>query len=400
MLKDRNIVLGVTGGIAAYKAAELVRELVRAEAKVHVVMTQSAQAFVTPLTFQTLSGNPVITELFSLVEESEIGHISLADKAEVLVIAPATANIIGKIAGGIADDMLTTIVMATKAPVLLAPAMNVHMWENASCQENIQKLRSRGFHFIDPESGELACGYEGKGRLAEVSAIVEEIRTILSPRDFAREIILITAGPTEESIDPVRFITNRSSGKMGFALARAAVRRGAEVILISGPTALPPPPKVKFISVRSTAQMREAVLTNLKNASILLMAAAVSDYRPRQAAAGKIKKSEAEMVLTLERNPDILAEAGKQKDHRILVGFAAETDNLLRNARSKLKEKNLDLIVANDVTLPGAGFEVDTNIVRFLDRSPKVEKLPLMTKEELADRILDRVARLKKSGGP
>jgi len=399
MLKDRNIVLGVTGGIAAYKAAELVRELVRAGAKVHVVMTQSAQAFVTPLTFQTLSGNPVITELFSLIEESEIGHIALADKAEVLVIAPATANMIGKIAGGIADDMLTTIVMATKAPVLLAPAMNVHMWENPSCQENIQKLRSRGFHFIDPEPGELACGYEGKGRLAEVSAIVEEIRAILSPQDFARETVLITAGPTEESIDPVRFITNRSSGKMGFAMAHAALRRGAEVILISGPTALPPPPKVKFIGVRSTAQMREAVLTNLKNASILLMAAAVSDYRPRQAAAGKIKKSQAEMVLALERNPDILAEAGRQKDHRILVGFAAETGNLLRNARSKLKEKNLDLIVANDVTLPGAGFEVDTNIVKFLDRSRKVEELPLMTKEELADRILDRVAQLKKSAG-
>jgi len=399
MLKDRNIVLGVTGGIAAYKAAELVRELVRAGAKVHVVMTQSAQAFVTPLTFQTLSGNPVITELFSLIEESEIGHIALADKAEVLVIAPATANMIGKIAGGIADDMLTTIVMATKAPVLLAPAMNVHMWENPSCQENIQKLRSRGFHFIDPEPGELACGYEGKGRLAEVSAIVEEIRAILSPQDFARETVLITAGPTEESIDPVRFITNRSSGKMGFAMAHAALRRGAEVILISGPTALPPPPKVKFIGVRSTAQMREAVLTNLKNASILLMAAAVSDYRPRQAAAGKIKKSQAEMVLALERNPDILAEAGRQKDHRILVGFAAETENLLRNARSKLKEKNLDLIVANDVTLPGAGFEVDTNIVKFLDRSRKVEELPLMTKEELADRILDRVAQLKKSAG-
>ena len=399
MLKERNIVLGVTGGIAAYKAAELVRELVRAGAKVHVVMTQSAQAFVTPLTFQTLSGNPVITELFSLIEESEIGHIALADKAEVLVIAPATANMIGKIAGGIADDMLTTIVMATKAPVLLAPAMNVHMWENSGCQENIQKLRSRGFHFIDPESGELACGYEGKGRLAEVSAIVEEIRAILSPQDFARETVLITAGPTEESIDPVRFITNRSSGKMGFAMAHAALRRGAEVILISGPTALPPPPKVKFVGVRSTAQMREAVLTNLKNASILLMAAAVSDYRPRQAAAGKIKKSQAEMVLALERNPDILAEAGRQKDHRILVGFAAETENLLRNARSKLKEKNLDLIVANDVTLPGAGFEVDTNIVKFLDRSRKVEELPLMTKEELADRILDRVAQLKKSVG-
>jgi len=399
MLKERNIVLGVTGGIAAYKAAELVRELVRAGTKVHVVMTQSAQAFITPLTFQTLSGNPVITELFSLIEESEIGHIALADKAEVLVIAPATANMIGKIAGGIADDMLTTIVMATKAPVLLAPAMNVHMWENPGCQENIQKLRSRGFHFIDPEPGELACGYEGKGRLAEVSAIVEEIRAILSPQDFARETVLITAGPTEEPIDPVRFITNRSSGKMGFAMAHAALRRGAEVILISGPTALPPPPKVKFIGVRSTAQMREAVLTNLKNASILLMAAAVSDYRPRQAAAGKIKKSQAEMVLALERNPDILAEAGRQKDHRILVGFAAETENLLRNARSKLKEKNLDLIVANDVTLPGAGFEVDTNIVKFLDRSRKVEELPLMTKEELADRILDRVTQLKKSAG-
>lgn len=400
MLKERNIVLGVTGGIAAYKAAELVRELVRAGARVQVVMTRSAQAFVAPLTFQTLSGNPVITELFSLVEESEIGHISLADKAEVLVIAPATANIIGKIAGGIADDMLTTIVMATKAQVLVAPAMNVHMWENASCQENIQKLRSRGFHFIDPESGELACGYEGKGRLAEVSAIVEEIRALLSPQDFVRETVLITAGPTEESIDPVRFITNRSSGKMGFALAYAALRRGAEVILISGPTAFPAPPRVKLISVRSTAQMREAVLTNLKNASILMMAAAVSDYRPRQPSARKIKKSEAEMVLTLERNPDILAEAGKQKGHRILVGFAAETENLLRNAGSKLKGKNLDLIVANDVTLPGAGFEVDTNIVKILDHSRKVEELPLMTKEELADRILDRVAHLKKSGGP
>jgi phosphopantothenoylcysteine decarboxylase/phosphopantothenate--cysteine ligase len=399
MLKGKKIVLGVTGGIAAYKAAELVRELVRAGAKVHVVMTQSAQAFVTPLTFQTLSGNPAITGLFNLIEESEIGHISLADRAEVLVIAPATANIIGKIAAGIADDMLTTIVMATKAPVLLAPAMNVHMWENAICQENIQKLRSRGYHFIDPESGELACGYEGTGRLAEVSAIVEEIRTILSPKDLAQETVLITAGPTEEPIDPVRFITNRSSGKMGFALARIARRRGAEVILISGPTALPAPPNIKFISVHSAAQMREAVLANLENASILLMAAAVSDYRPRQMSPGKIKKSEMDMMLMLERNPDILSEAGKRKDHRILVGFAAETENLLQNAQSKLIEKNLDLIVANDVTLPGAGFKVDTNIVKFLDRSGKVEELPLMTKEELAERILDRVPQLKKSAG-
>ena len=399
MLKGKKIVLGVTGGIAAYKAAELVRELVRVEAEVYVVMTKGAQAFVTPLTFQTLSGNKVTTELFSLVEESEIGHIALADRAEVLVIAPATANIIGKIASGIADDMLTTIVMATKAPVLLAPAMNVHMWENAICQENIEKLRSRGYHFVDPESGELACGYEGKGRLAEVSAIVDEICSILSPKDLTGETILITAGPTEEPIDPVRFITNRSSGKMGFALARAARRRGAKVILISGPAAIPPPQQVKCIGVRSAVQMQEAVLTNLETSSILLMAAAVSDYRPQQTASGKIKKSEAKIVLELERNPDILAEAGKRKGQRILVGFAAETENLLQNARGKLKEKNLDLIVANDVTLPGAGFKVNTNIVKILDRSGKVEELPLMTKEELADRILDRIARLEKSSG-
>ncbi|MDO9209541.1 MAG: bifunctional phosphopantothenoylcysteine decarboxylase/phosphopantothenate--cysteine ligase CoaBC, partial [Deltaproteobacteria bacterium] len=259
MLKGRKIVLGVTGGIAAYKAAELARELVKAQAEVHVVMTRNAQAFIAPLTFQTLSGNPVTTELFNLIAESEIGHISLADRAEVLVIAPATANIIGKIAGGIADDLLTTIVMATKAPVLLAPAMNVHMWENPICQENIQKLRQRGYHFIHPEAGELACGYEGKGRLAEISTIVEEICVLLSPKDFSGEKILVTAGPTEELIDPVRFLSNRSSGKMGFALARAARRRGAEVTLISGPTALAALTQLKYIAVRSAAQMREAV---------------------------------------------------------------------------------------------------------------------------------------------
>lgn len=397
MLKGRKIVLGVTGGIAAYKAAELVRELVKAQAEVHVVMTRNAQAFITPLTFQTLSGNPVTTELFNLIAESEIGHIALADRAEVLVIAPATANIIGKIAAGIADDMLTTIVMATKAPVLLAPAMNVHMWENPICQENIQRLRSRGYHFIDPEAGELACGYEGKGRLAEIPAIVEEIRVLLSPKDFSGEKILVTAGPTEEPIDPVRFLSNHSSGKMGFALARAARRRGAEVTLISGPTALPVPPQMRSIAVRSAAQMREAVLNHLESASILIMAAAVSDYRPKQKAPEKIKKSKLETVLELELNPDILAEAGKKKNSRIMVGFAAETENLLQNTREKLEKKNLDLIVANDVTLPGAGFKADTNIVKIMDRSGKVEELPLMTKEDLADRILDRIALLKKS---
>jgi phosphopantothenoylcysteine decarboxylase/phosphopantothenate--cysteine ligase len=395
MLKGKKIVLGVTGGIAAYKAAELVRELVRSEAEVFVVMTHSAQAFITPLTFQTLSGNKVATELFSLIEESEIGHISLADRADLLVIAPATANTIGKIAGGIADDMLTTIVMATKAPVLLAPAMNVHMWENSICQENIQKLRGRGVHFIDPEAGKLACGYEGKGRLAEIPAIVEEVRSILSPRDLAGETLLVTAGPTEEPIDPVRFLSNRSSGKMGFALARAARLRGAQVILVSGPSALPAPPRVKFIPVRTAAEMREAVLENLAQASVLAMAAAVSDYRPRGTSPEKIKKSKSELTLPLELNPDILCEAGQRKGKRLLIGFAAETENLLANAGKKLAEKNLDLIVANDVSLPGAGFAVDTNIVKLIDRSGKVEELPLMSKEDLADRVLDRVLLLR-----
>jgi phosphopantothenoylcysteine decarboxylase/phosphopantothenate--cysteine ligase len=395
MLKGKKIVLGVTGGIAAYKSAELVRELVRSGAEVFVVMTRSAQAFITPLTFQTLSGNKVTTELFSLIEESEIGHISLADRADLLVIAPATANTIGKIAGGIADEMLTTIVMATKAPVLLAPAMNVHMWENPICQENIQKLRVRGIHFIDPEAGELACGYEGKGRLAEIPAIVEEIRSILSPKDLAGETLLVTAGPTEEPIDPVRFLSNRSSGKMGFALARAARLRGAQVILVSGPSVLPAPFGIKFIPVRTAVEMREAVLENLAQASVLAMAAAVSDYRPRGTSPEKIKKSGAEWTLPLELNPDILCEAGQRKGKRLLIGFAAETENLLANARKKLKEKNLDLIVANDVSLPGAGFAVDTNIAKLIDPSGKVEELPLMSKEDLADRVLDRVLLLR-----
>lgn len=396
MLKGKKIVLGVTGGIAAYKAAELVRELVRAEAEVHVVMTRSAQAFVTPLTFQTLSGNKVTTELFSLIEESEIGHISLADRAEVLVIAPATANVIGKIASGIADDMLTTIVMATKAPVLLAPAMNVHMWENPICRENIQRLLSRGYHFIDPESGELACGYEGKGRLAEIPAIVEKIRVLLSPQDLKGETVLVTAGPTEEPMDPVRFISNRSSGKMGFALARAGARRGAEVVLVSGPCALTFPPGVKGIRVQTAEEMREAVLGNLESSSILFMAAAVSDYRPSERSPEKIKKSAGSLTLPLELNPDILAEAGKRKGRRFIVGFAAETENLLQNAQRKLAEKNLDLIVANDVSQAGAGFQVDTNIVKLIEPGGRIEELPLMSKEDLAEVLFNRTLELRK----
>ena len=396
MLAGKKIVLGVTGGIAAYKSAELVRELVRAKAQVWVIMTRNAREFVTPLTFQTLSGNPVSTDLFNLLGESEIGHISLADRADILVIVPATANIIGKIAGGIADDLLSTVVSATRAPVLLAPAMNVHMWENPICRDNIHKLRARGYHFIDPEAGELACGYEGKGRLAEIPAVVEEIRFVLSPKDFVGETVLVTAGPTVEDLDPVRFLSNRSSGKMGYALAKAARRRGAEVILVNGPTSLPPPAKVRRISVRSALEMREAVFHHLEKASILLMAAAVSDYRPKQAAGHKVKKTSAPAALELERNPDILSEAGRSKGNRLFVGFAAETQNLLKNAKEKLAQKNLDLIVANDVSQPGAGFRVDTNIAKIIDRSGRAEKLPLMSKEDLADRILDRLLALKR----
>jgi len=396
-LKGKNIVLGVTGGIAAYKAAELVRELVHEEAKVHVIMTKNAQAFITPLTLQTLSGNPVITELFSLIGEAKVGHVALADMAEIVVIAPATANIIGKIAAGIADDMLSTVIMATKAPILIAPAMNVHMWANPICQQNVAKLRSLGYYFVEPAVGELACGYEGKGRLAEIPDIIEEIKSLLSPQDFAGEKILVTAGPTAEPLDPVRFISNNSSGKMGFALARAALRRGAEVTLISGPTHLPAPKKSKFISVRTAQEMRQAVLENFSEANFLLMAAAVSDFRPKEMAEQKIKKTSLKLSLELEQNPDILAEVGQIKGTRVIVGFAAETEDLIKNAQKKLTEKNLDLIVANDLTMPGAGFAVDTNIVKILDRSGKVEELPLLTKEELADYLLDRLKSLKKS---
>ncbi len=395
-LKGKKLVLGITGGIAAYKAAELVRELVRLEAQVHVVMTKNAQAFITPLTFQTLTGNPVITKLFSLFAEAKVGHIALADMAQIIIIAPATANFIGKIAAGIADDMLSTVVMATKAPVLIAPAMNVHMWENAICQQNIIKLRSLGYHFVEPATGELACGYEGQGRLAEIPDIIEEIKSLLSPKDFVGQKILVTAGPTAEPIDPVRFISNHSSGKMGFALARTALRRGAEVTLVSGPVHLSPPKRCQFISVGTAQEMRQAVLENFPKANILLMAAAVSDYRPQEMVSQKIKKRSLPINLGLVQNPDILAEVASNKGERIVVGFAAETEDLIKNAQEKLIQKNLDLIVANDLTMPGAGFAVDTNIVKILDRAGNVQELPLLSKEELADIILDRLKGLRK----
>jgi len=383
------IVLGVAGGIACYKAVELVRLLVREGFSVQVIMTREAMNFVAPLTFQTLSGRPVATEIFSLTEESEIGHINLADQAEVFVIAPATANIIGKIAGGIADDLLTTVVMATKAPVLIAPSMNVHMLENPIFQENIRKLKRVGYTFMEPAEGYLACGYEGKGRLPEPADIVEEIHGLLKKKDLAGERLLITAGPSHEPIDPVRYIANRSSGKMGYALARAGVRRGAEVTLVSGPTSLSPPSRARLVRVKTAAEMRAAVMREFPRATAVVMAAAVADYSPEKFIPRKVKKTERPLQLDLKANPDILKELGAKKNGRVLIGFAAETEELIANAKKKLREKNLDFIVANDVTSERSGFEADTNAATILDCRGNVQPLPLMIKDELADRIFD-----------
>jgi phosphopantothenoylcysteine decarboxylase/phosphopantothenate--cysteine ligase len=397
MLKGREIILGVTGGIAAYKAAEFVRLLVKAEARVHVVMSHNAQEFITPLTFQTLSGNPVAIDPFALIEEEKIGHIALADLAELIVILPATANIIGKIANGIADDFLSTMVMASKAPVLFVPSMNVNMWENRALQKNIQILMEGGYHFMEPGEGELACHWYGKGRLADLSDVLERMEDILSPKDLKGERILVTAGPTQESIDPVRFITNHSSGRMGYALAKVAKRRGAEVILVTGPTSLSiPRSDIEVVSVKTAEEMRKAVFAHLKNCSVVIKAAAVSDYRPKEISRTKLKKIASCTSLELERTRDILGEIGEKKGKQILVGFAAETEDLIANARKKLKKKNLDLIVVNDVTRPGAGFASETNQVKFLYPSGEIKELPLISKEEVSQFILDEVASLLK----
>ncbi len=399
MLKGKEIVLGVTGGIAAYKAAEFVRLLVKEEADVHVVMTRNAQEFVTPLTFQTLSCNPVITQGFSLYEDREIGHVALADRAHLIVVLPATANIIGKVANGIADDFLSTMVMATKAPVLFAPSMNVNMWENKAVQKNVQTLLERGYDFVEPGVGELACHWHGKGRLAELDEVLEKVKDLFTPKDLKGERVLVTGGPTQEPIDPVRFITNRSSGKMGYALARVARRRGAEVVLVTGPISLPNPGSdIEVIAVRTAEEMRKAVLESLEGCTVVIKAAAVSDYRPKTISHQKLKKDGAYESLELEKTKDILAEIGRRKGKRILVGFAAETENLIGNARKKMAEKHLDLIVANDITGPEAGFGVDTNQVKILHASGEAEDLPLMSKEEVATRILDDVVRLLKKG--
>lgn len=396
MLTNKNVVLGVTGGIAVYKAADVVSRLRKLGINVHVIMTKSAQEFVQPLTFQSLSQNYVVTDMFDEPRTWDVEHISLAQKADLFLIAPATANVIGKIAHGIADDMLTTTVMATKAPVLVAPAMNTNMYENPIVQDNIRKLEAGGYTFIEPAAGRLACGDYGKGKLADPEVIVEEVLKILNiPNDLNGMKLVVTAGPTRESIDPVRYITNHSSGKMGYAIAERAAQRGAEVILISGPTNLLTPAGVKRMDINTTHEMYDAVMGQLNWADVFIKSAAVADYRPKAVAENKIKKGEGNWVVELTRNPDILKELGQRKQaEQILVGFAAETQDLITNAKSKVEKKNLDFIVANDLTREGAGFKSDTNIVTIIDREGNQEHYDLMAKKDLADAILSKVKKL------
>jgi phosphopantothenoylcysteine decarboxylase/phosphopantothenate--cysteine ligase len=394
MLKGKEVLLGVTGGIAAYKSVLLLRELTKEGANVNVIMTRNATEFVGPLTFQTLSGNPVTTDMFSLFKGAEIGHVSLADRADLLVIAPATANIIGKIANGIADDFLSTMVMATHVPVLFAPAMNTKMWDSPVVQANIARLKSMGFHFMEPAEGELACGAVGRGKLADVEEILEEIKGLLYDKDLAGEKILITAGPTEEYLDPIRCLSNRSSGKMGYSLATVAHRRGAEVVLVSGPTCLPPPAALAPIYCTTAREMEQAIHDHLDGVTTVIMAAAVADFRPADPVPGKIKRTGCH-TLELEPNPDILAGLGRNKQGRFLVGFAAETENLIANARKKIETKNLDMIVANDVAAAGAGFCCDTNIIKIIDRDGTITDFPIMSKEKVAEAILDHLVARK-----
>jgi phosphopantothenoylcysteine decarboxylase / phosphopantothenate---cysteine ligase len=394
-LEGKTVVVGLSGGIACYKAADVVRLLRNGGARVRVIMTRHAQEFITPLTLQTLAGEPVSTELFDLTQESEIGHIRLADTADAVLVAPATANLVGKLAHGLGDDLLTTVLLATRAPVLLAPAMNVHMWENLLVQANVRTLREIGWRIIEPGVGSLACGYEGAGRLAEPSVIAAEVQRAVGPHDLRGERVLVTAGPNREAIDPVRFISNRSTGRMGYALAAAAWRRGADVVLVSGPTAIDPPHGVRVVAANSAADMRDAIQREFENSTMLFMAAAVADYRPSAPAAQKLKKQPGPMSLQLERTVDILGELAGRAGDRLMVGFAAETENVIANAQRKLRGKQLDLIVANDVARADAGFEVDTNAVMLIDASGRTE-VPLASKDVVADRILDRAVAMRR----
>ena len=397
MLKDKNVILGVTGGIAAYKSVDLASRLRKAGANVHVIMTKGAQNFVTPLTFREITGNPVTTTMWGEVTNHNVEHIALANMADLVIVAPATANFIAKCAMGMADDMLTTTLLATKAPIFFAPAMNSNMYENQLTQKNIDVLIESGWNFIPPESGHLACGTDGVGRMPEPADIVDFVYfTMAFAADMLGIKVLVTAAGTYEPIDPVRYIGNRSSGKMGYAIAEAAKKRGAEVILVSGPSALTPPDGVEFIGVESAAEMRDAVMEHFSEADMIIKAAAVADYRVRNASDQKIKKNDEELTLVLEKNPDILKELGeKKRTGQILVGFAAETQNLLEYAKAKLEKKNLDMIVANDVSRKDAGFNTDTNVVKLLYRNGTIEELPIMTKHKLADELLNRVLKIK-----
>jgi len=386
--------------IAAYKAAELTRALIKEGAQVRVIMTKNATEFISPLTLQTLSNNIVYTEIYSPPEQYDMAHIALAEFADAFVIAPATGNIIGKIASGIADDLLSTTIMAAVKPTLICPAMNDKMLANPIVQENINKLKNYKYIIMESGVGELACKTKGAGRLPEIPEIVEEIERLLTPQNLAGEKILITAGPTEEPLDPVRFITNLSSGKMGYALAKVARRHGAQVTLITGPTNLSLPSVENIIKVRTAQEMHKAVIDNYKKSTVIIKAAAVADYRPKIFVKEKIKKDNKPRAIELERNPDIIAEIGQNKKNIVLVGFAMETKNLLANAREKLKKKNMDLIVANSLREEGAGFQTDTNKITIIDREGDVQSLPVMTKIEAAEKILEKVEELlKKKGG-
>ena len=397
MLKDKKIVLGVTGGIAAYKAVEVASRLRKAGAEVHVIMTKGATNFVTGLTFREISGNPVTTTMWGEVTQWNVEHIALANLADMVLIVPATANLIAKAACGMADAMLTTTLLATKAPIVYAPAMNSNMYTNPLTQENISKLNNLGWNMIPPASGHLACGINGVGRLPEALDIVAFVENYFAKTaSMAGLKVLVTAAGTYEPIDPVRYIGNRSSGKMGYAIAREAKKRGAEVILVSGPSALTPPEGVRTIKIESASSMREAVLAEYPSVDIVIKAAAVADYRVKERASQKMKKTSTdEITLTLVKNPDILKELGELKQKQTLVGFAAETQKLIDYAKEKIQKKNLDMIIANDVSKPGAGFNTDTNIIKIITRDGNIEELPMASKDSLAGEILDRVMKLR-----
>jgi phosphopantothenoylcysteine decarboxylase/phosphopantothenate--cysteine ligase len=390
MLRNKTIVLGITGGIAAYKAAEIASQLTQTGATVNVIMTEEALQFISPVTFRALTGRPVVTEMFDLASEFSIEHVSLARAADIVVVAPATANIIAKLAAGIADDMLCCTVLATKAPVLIAPAMETNMYTNSITRDNLAKLKARDFVIVGPATGWLASGREGLGRLADINDIIGSIRQVLGrDGDLAGRHIVVTAGGSQEPIDPVRYISNRSSGKMGYALAEAARDRGARVTLITAPASLPAPVGVDIVKVGTAQEMRRAVENVASRADALVMAAAVADYRPIKAVKSKIKKGKAGLALKMECTPDIL---GTVEGNFIKVGFAAESSNLVENAREKLRQKELALIVANDITASDSGFGSDTNRVTIIDRKGKTDRLPLLPKREVAERVLDRVA--------